>query len=98
MVQVRCIFLILTLYLGVTVTTYAQSPPEPNKQQSDRRGPPCDPGNGNGNGNGNGGGNGNGQGVPPPPGLCLPIDDYVYLLMAVGVMYGCYKVRKFEIA
>ncbi|SDR90882.1 hypothetical protein [Christiangramia echinicola] len=90
MVQVRCIFLILTLYLGVTVTTYAQSPPEPNKQQSDRRGPPCDKFDDDGPGQG--------QGVPPPPGLCLPIDDYVYLLMAVGVMYGCYKVRKFEIA
>ena len=45
----------------------------------------------------NGNGNGNGNGVPPPVGLCLPIDDYVYLLMAVGVMYGCYKVRDFNV-
>lgn len=84
--KIRCIFLIMALMLGVTVNTYAQSPPEPTKQQSDRRGPPCDPGNDGGNG----------QGVPPPPGLCLPIDDYVYILMAVGVMYGCYKLRDFE--
>ena len=88
--QFKCILLILTLFLGVTFTSYAQKgPPEPNKQSA-RRGPPCDPG------NGNGGGNGGGNGVPPPPGLCLPIDDYVYILMAVGVMYGCYKLRDFE--
>ena len=41
-------------------------------------------------------GNGNGNGVPPPVGFCLPIDDYVYILMAVGVMYGCYKIRDFQ--
>ena len=93
--QIRCIFLILTLFIGVTVHVYSQNPPEPNKEQSARRGPPCNPG--NGNGGGNGGGNGNGNGVPPPVGLCLPIDDYVYILMAVGVMYGCYKMRDFNV-
>lgn len=88
--QLRTIFMILTLFLGVTISSYAQqTPPEPTKQQSDRRGPPCDPGSN---------GNGNGSGVPPPPGLCLPIDDYVYILMAVGVMYGCYKLRNFDSA
>ena len=89
--QIRCIFLIFSLFLGVTATSYAQGPPEPNKQQSGRRGPPCDPGRPGGDVDNPG------QGVPPPPGLCLPIDDYVYLLMAVGVMYGCYKVRKYDI-
>ena len=88
----------MTLFIGVTVNVYSQTPPEPNKEQSARRGPPCNPGNGNGNGGGNGGGNGNGNGVPPPVGLCLPIDDYVYILMAVGVMYGCYKMRDFNVA
>ncbi|MUP43412.1 hypothetical protein [Christiangramia aestuarii] len=82
----------MILSLGVSIYAYPpqdeKGPPEPNKQQSGRRGPPCDPGNGNGGGNG--------QGVPPPPGLCLPIDDYVYVLMAVGVMYGCYRLRDFE--
>ncbi|MCM8569707.1 hypothetical protein NE848_09970 [Gramella jeungdoensis] len=60
---------------------HAQDPPEPTKSHTD---PPCDDGS-------------SGGGTPPPPGLCLPIDDYVYLLMAVGVMYGCYKMRKFEL-
>ena len=69
------------------------SPPEPMAQ--DRGGPPCDPGNGNGNGPG---GNGNGNGVPPPVGLCLPIDDYVYILMGAGLVVGCYQLRKFDLA
>ncbi len=84
--QIRCILLCLTLFLGVSVASYAQNgkdngPPAPTEKR--HKGPPCDPGNGNGNG------------VPPPPGLCLPIDDYVYILMAVGLMYGCYKLRDF---
>ena len=84
--KIRCVFLILSLFLGVAATSYAQSPPEPNAQQGGRRGPPCDPGDRPGNS----------PGVPPPVGLCLPIDDYVYILMAVGLMYGCYKLRDFE--
>lgn len=77
--------------MGVTINAYAQkNPPEPNKQHGDRRGPPCDKFDDDGPGQG--------QGVPPPPGLCLPIDDYVYVLMAVGVMYGCYKLRDFDTA
>lgn len=85
--QIRSIFLVLALFLGVTLTSYAQKdgPPAPTEKRH-RGGPPCDPGNAGGNG----------QGVPPPVGLCLPIDDYVYMLMAVGLMYGCYKVRKFD--
>ncbi|PTX44990.1 hypothetical protein C8P64_0978 [Christiangramia gaetbulicola] len=83
--QLRCILLCITLLVGVSVTSYAQKdgkgPPAPTEKR--HKGPPCDPGNGNGNG------------VPPPPGLCLPIDDYVYILMAVGLMYGCYKLRDF---
>lgn len=94
MAQIRTLLLIIALFLGIAVSAYAQmNPPEPSAQDSGRRGPPCDPGNGNGNGPG---GNGNGNGVPPPVGLCLPIDDYVYLLMGVGVMYGCYKLRDFQ--
>lgn len=98
--QLRCILLCITLLVGVSVTSYAQKdgkgPPAPTEKR--HKGPPCDPGGGNGNGGGNGGGNGNGNGVPPPPGLCLPIDDYVYILMAVGLMYGCYKLRDFGTA
>lgn len=60
------------------------NPPEPMAQ--DRKSPPCDPGIDEQDG----------DGVPPPVGLCLPIDDYVYLLMGVGVMYGCYKLRNFK--
>ncbi len=89
--QLRTILLALALILGVSVTSYSQKngPPAPTEKR--HKGPPCDPGGGLTNNPGNG------QGVPPPPGLCLPIDDYVYLLMAVGVMYGCYKMRKFEL-
>ncbi len=89
MSRIRCILLVLTLFLGVSVTSYAQKvvPPPPTDKR--HKGPPCDPGIDPDE---------TGPGVPPPPGLCLPIDDYVYLLMAVGVMYGCYKLRKFEIA
>lgn len=88
MKKYRHIFFILVFTLGLTMVSYSQSkePPTPGAKRH-IGGPPCDPGNN---------GNGTGSGVPPPPGLCLPIDDYVYLLMAVGVMYGCYKMRKFE--
>jgi len=85
--RIRCIFLIFALLLGVSVTSYGQEkegPPSPTeKSHTD---PPCDPG------------NSDGDGVPPPVGLCLPIDDYVYVLMAVGLMYGCYKIRDFNVA
>lgn len=85
--QFRCIFLVLALFIGVAGTAYAQKePPAPTEKR--HKGPPCDPGNGNGNGGG----------PSVPVGLCLPIDDYVYILMAVGVMYGCYKLRNFETA
>lgn len=93
--QIRCIFLIMVLFLGVTVTSYAQKdggPPAPTEKR--HGGPPCDPGN-----SGDPGNPGNPQvptGPTVPPGLCLPIDDYVYILMAVGIMYGCYKLRDFE--
>lgn len=66
-----------------------ESGPPPPQERRHIGGPPCDPGATTGNPNR--------PGVPPPVGLCLPIDDYVYLLMAVGVMYGCYKLRKFEV-
>ncbi|MDR5591317.1 hypothetical protein [Christiangramia sp. SM2212] len=83
--QLRCILLVLALFLGVAGTTYAQKePPAPTEKR--HKGPPCDPG------------NGNPGGPSVPVGLCLPIDDYVYILMAVGVMYGCYKLRNFETA
>lgn len=97
----RYLFFVLILSIGISTSAFAQKngPPPPN-EKNHIGGPPCNPGNGNGNGNGgnNGGGNGGGNspGIPPPVGLCLPIDDYVYLLMAVGVMYGCYKFRKIE--
>lgn len=91
MKQIRCIFFIVALLLGVSVSAYAQKGPPAPTEKSHRGGPPCNPGSPSD-------GNGNSQGIPPPVGLCLPIDDYVYLLMAVGVMYGCYKVRKFEVS
>lgn len=34
-------------------------------------------------------------GSPPPPvGLCLPIDDYVYYLLAGGLIYGVLRINK----
>lgn len=86
--QIRSIFLILALFIGETATSFAQKDGPPAPTEKRHTGPPCDPG----------GGDGSGTGVPPPVGLCLPIDDYVYILMAVGVMYGCYKLRNFEAA
>lgn len=85
--QMRNIFLVLILCAGISVSSYAQdkNPPEPTLENKSHDGPPCDE-------------DEDGSGTPPPPGLCLPIDDYVYLLMAVGAMYGCYKLRKFELA
>lgn len=82
----RVLFLILLLSLCFSVTAFAQEngPPPPDTKRHGG-GPPCDPGRPGNPGN-----------VPPPVGLCLPIDDYIYALMAVGVMYGCYKMRKFE--
>lgn len=35
-----------------------------------------------------------GTGNPPPPGLCLPIDDYVYYLLAGGLIYGVLRINK----
>jgi len=72
------------------VNFYPQTPPEPNKAQSASREVPC------GNTRDNDGEDDGSGGPTPPPGLCMPIDDYVYILMAVGVMYGCYKLRDFE--
>ncbi|MFV8225374.1 hypothetical protein [Christiangramia aquimixticola] len=97
----RTFILIFALFLGVAVNSYSQiTPPEPQSQS--RPGPPCDPGTGGGGSGEPGGGGGfdpgDGTGVPPPVGLCLPIDDYVYILMGVGVMYGCYKLRDFQVA
>lgn len=86
MKKYRHIFFVLVFSLGMAFSGYAQQPPPPNSKAPG--GPPCDPGSVSGNPNR--------PGIPPPPGLCLPIDDYVYLLMAVGVMYGCYKMRKLD--
>ncbi|AVR44745.1 hypothetical protein C7S20_05400 [Christiangramia fulva] len=82
------IFLVFLFSLGMALACYAQEPPPPGKARG--HGPPCDPGTTQGNPQR--------PGIPPPVGLCLPIDDYVYLLMAVGVMYGCYKMRKIDIS
>jgi len=98
MSRLRILLLSLGLFCGIASSAYAQmSPPEPmaKNNNENRKGPPCDPGNGNGNGPG---GNGNGNGVPPPVGLCLPIDDYVYILMGAGLVVGCYQLRKFDLA
>ncbi|MUP45075.1 hypothetical protein E0K83_04870 [Gramella sp. BOM4] len=82
--QVRNIFLVFILTIAFSSVGFSQdkeNPPQPGTKSHD--GPPCDPGTG-------------GVGTnPPPPGLCLPIDDYLYLLMGVGAMYGCYKLRDF---
>lgn len=88
--QMRCIFLVFLLTIGISMSSYAQKEPPPPQDKRHIGGPPCDPGDQSGNDNR--------PGVPPPVGLCLPIDDYVYLLMAVGVMYGCYKLRDFELS
>ena len=73
----------------MAISCYAQNnPPAPQKEA--QRGPPCAPAN-----SGNGG---NRPTIPPPVGLCLPIDDYVYILMGIGVMYGCYKMRDFKVS
>lgn len=88
MKQLRYIFLVLIFSFGTSVASFSQKVPPPPDQKSHGGGPPCDPGFRDVTG---------GPGVPPPPGLCLPIDDYVYLLMAVGVMYGCYKMRNLEL-
>ena len=96
----RNLLLNFGLFFAIATSCYGQmSPPEPMAQDNGngRKGPPCDPGNGNGNGPG-GNGNGNGNGVPPPVGLCLPIDDYVYILMGAGLVVGCYQLRKFDLA
>ncbi len=76
--------------MGMSLTSFAQKEPPPPQTRNHRGGPPCIP---QAEGNPNPGR----PGVPPPPGLCLPIDDYVYLLMAIGVMYGCYKLRDVEL-
>tara|TARA_R110000868_G_scaffold294481_1_gene555039 strand:- start:592 stop:831 length:240 start_codon:yes stop_codon:yes gene_type:complete len=36
-----------------------------------------------------------GKGPPPPPGL--PIDDSLYILVVVALIYGCYIVTKKQI-
>ncbi|MFT5251518.1 MAG: hypothetical protein ACI87N_000500 [Flavobacteriales bacterium] len=35
---------------------------------------------------------GKGAGLPPPPGL--PIDDYIYILILVALVFGCYIIQK----
>ena len=87
--QFRNIFLVFIFSVAIATSGFPQgkgkgnNPPHPRNKSHE--GPPCDPGTGGG-------------GTPPPPGLCLPIDDYVYLLMGIGAMYGCYKLRSFEMS
>lgn len=60
----------------------SQHPPEPRMSTSTaQEGPiPCNEGNG----------------LPPPTGLCVPINDYVYPLLIVGILLGAYKIHKIE--
>ena len=34
--------------------------------------------------------------LTPPPGLCLPINDYIYPLLVLGILYGAYRMHKLE--
>lgn len=73
---------------GAFTLSFAQQngPPPPDTKRHGG-GPPCNP-------NGNNGGDKPRPTIPPPVGLCLPIDTNIYFLMAIGVMYGAYKLRK----
>lgn len=81
-------------FLCLSFQVYAQGgpeqgPPAPkaNTQQTQGKGPPCDPGHSGENGNGS---------PPPPPGLCLPINDYLVPLFFSGLLLGAYKLWKTE--
>ena len=76
---------------GTFTLSFAQQkgPPPPDTKRHGG-GPPCNPSGNNGGGNGNDRPRPN---IPPPVGLCLPIDTNIYFLMAIGVMYGAYKLR-----
>ena len=36
------------------------------------------------------------DGNTPPPGLCMPIDDYIFPLLVLGLIFGAYKVHKLQ--
>lgn len=81
----RKFILVILLFAGVCMISYAQQdgPPAPRSQNKNHGdGPPCPDQ------------DDDGPGPVVPPGFCLPIDTNIYFLMAIGVMYGAYKLRK----
>lgn len=83
----RNLLLNFGLFFAIATSCYGQmSPPEPMAQDASNP-RPCSEVTDNG-----------GNPAPVPPGLCLPIDDYVYILMGAGLVVGCYQFRKFDLA
>ena len=85
----RKIVLVILIFAGGAILSYGQAgygsqdPPAPNSGAKGQNPEPC-PGQDDDDDNS----------TPPPPGLCLPIDSNIYFLMAIGAMYGAYKLRK----
>lgn len=60
---------------------FSQHPPEPMAQDAGDDWRPC-------------GEDGEGDQNTPPPGLCMPIDDHIFPLMVLGLIFGAYKMYK----
>lgn len=93
MSSIKILLIVFSLLLGVATSSYAQiNPPEPRMDSANGEGPPCKPRN-----DVDPGDTVDGGGIPPPVGLCLPIDDYVYVLLGIGVLFGCHRISKIEL-
>lgn len=79
------LFISFLLIFPAGISLAQTHPPEPMSSTNELASP-CDP---------DGGGLENEDGTPitPPPGLCMPINDYIYPLLVLGVIYGIYKTR-----
>lgn len=86
--------ILIILLAGSTYGLYAQlgqnNPPPPTAFEH-----------GTGNGRGPCGelpdnSNGKGPGIPPPVGLCLPINDYLFPLLLVGIGLGSFMIWKLD--
>ncbi|HET8855308.1 MAG TPA: hypothetical protein VFM60_05240 [Salinimicrobium sp.] len=38
-----------------------------------------------------------GDSTTPPPGLCLPINDYIFPFIIVGIILGAYKTKMISV-
>ena len=87
--MVRLIWLLSIILILLSMDSFGQEtyPPPPDDVYMTHETDPC--------------GNplehdGNDGPITPPPGLCMPINDYIYPFLVLGIFYGAYRMYKLE--